>query len=60
MTIGEHLYMKDNTFKLFQTMVNTYIYNANYRVLQEMEKADYEEKQSFGIMAAAQIKKYTS
>lgn len=27
---------------------------------QEMEKADHEEKQSFGIMAAAQIKKYTS
>ncbi len=52
--------MKDNPFKLFQTMVSAYIYNANYRILQEMEKADHEEKQSFGIMAAAQIKKYTS
>ena len=27
---------------------------------QEKAKADYEEKQSFSIMAAAQIKKYTS
>lgn len=27
---------------------------------QEKEKTDYEEKQSFGIMATAQIKKYTS
>lgn len=105
--------MKDNSFKLFQTMVNAYIYNANYRILQEMgagsamlkeyekykdapleelqkagayvaawqqakvaemtkevyleaqqrqekEKADYEEKQNFGIMAAEQIKKYTN
>ena len=105
--------MKDNPFKLFQSIVNAYIYNANYRILQEMgagnamlkeyekykeapleelqkagayvaawqqakvaemtkeaylearqrqekEKADYEEKQSFGIMAAEQIKKYTS
>ena len=105
--------MKDNPFKLFQTMVSAYIYNANYCILQEMgagntmlkeyekykeapleelqkagayvaawqqakvaeitkeayleaqrrqemEKADHEEKQSFGIMAAAQIKKYTS
>lgn len=30
------------------------------RQRQEKEKADYEERQSFGIMAAAQIKKYTS
>lgn len=105
--------MKDNSFKLFQTMVSAYIYNANYRILQEMgadnamlkeyekykeapleelrkaggyvaawqrakeaeitkeaylevqrrqekEKAEYEEKQSFGIMATTEIKKYTS
>lgn len=105
--------MKDSPFKLFQTMVSAYIYNANYRILQEMgagnemlkayeeykeapleelqkvgayvaawqqakvaeitkeayleahrqqekAKADYEEKQNFGIMMAAQIKKYTS
>lgn len=105
--------MKDNPFKLFETMVSAYIYNANYRILQEMgadnamlkeyekykeapleelqkagayvaawqqakaveitkevyleaqrrqekEKADYEEKQNFGIMATTQIKKHTS
>ena len=28
--------MKDNPFKLFETMVSAYIYNANYRILQEM------------------------
>ena len=58
--------MKDNPFKLFQTMVSAYIYNANYRILQEMgagnamlkeyekyKEAPLEELQKAGAYVAA-------
>ena len=58
--------MKDNPFKLFQTMVGAYIYNANYRILQEMgagnamlkeyekyKEAPLEELQKAGAYVAA-------